>query len=373
MNADAASTVDPITTAPAPVLDTPETAPPAPPETTTDAPKPVSIREGIESSLKAIRDRPRDEVGRFAPTPAKQPDPATAATKAAPAPAQPAVVAPPVRPADMPKAWAADKAQHWAGMTPEQRAYVTERETQMEAFHAKHAGLGQWQEAAAANNTTLNEVLERVHTVETAMATDPAQGLIQACHMVGLDKQSAVAALAGALRNLGVQVGPSAQQPQSQTPSAPPQSLPPEVQQVLQRVQTLEGTLRERALSDADQRVQAFFADPANKYANELQNEISGELKAMRAKGEAPDLAKAYERAMWNTPRLREQIVADQVAQKQKEADAARAQELEKARSASRSVAGSPPVAEGRSSADQPSKTRDMIAQGVRNAMHGRA
>lgn len=365
-------TVDTSVQTPAPVLDTPSPAPvvetPAP-----EADKKFSLREGLESSLKALRDRHRDEVGRFAPTPAKPADPATVATPAVPAPAQPAAVVAPQRPADMPKAWKAEAGQHWATLPPEARAYITERETQMEAFHAKHAGLGPWQEAAQQNGTTLNEVLERVHAVETAMATDPSGGLIQACQMVGLDRAGSVQALSGALKALGVDAGQLAPQPQpnGQTPQAPIQD--PRYDELARRFETVTQTLQQQEMQKAGEAVKAFAADPANEHYNEVADDIVRELKAMRALGQTPDLKLAYERACWGRTDIREKLVAKQIAEKVPVAVAAKTQELDKSRSASRSVAGSPPVAEGRSLADQPSKLRDQIANGVRTALGSRA
>jgi hypothetical protein len=357
---------------PAPVLDAPAPAP------VVETPAPVqdkrqSTREALESSLKAVRDRPRDEVGRFAQ---KQPDRTAVAKPAVPTPAQPAAAVAPgaqpkaiERPADMPKAWGADKAAIWSGLPPEAHAYLTEREAQMEAFHAKHAGLAQWQEAATQNGTTLHEVLERVHAVENAMATDASQGLIQACQMVGLDRASAVQALQGALQKLGVQ-GSGATPPQ---PGQPPagEVRDPRYDELARQFQTVTQTLQQQEMQKADAAVRAFAADPANKFYAEVSEDIVRELKAMRALGQNTDLKLAYERACWGRPDIREKLVAEQIATKVPAAVDAKTQELEKARSASRSVAGSPPQAEGRSSADKPSNVRDMLTQQVR-AVAGR-
>lgn len=373
MNVDAAVTaVESVVPAAPPPEIAPEIVPKAPeiqdaPVVATDKPKAPTIREGLEASMKALRERPRDEIGRFTQ---KQIDDAAKAldAKALPQPA-PVVAAKPERPADMPKAWGADKAAQWATLPQEARAYVSERETQMEAFHAKHAALAPWQEAATANQTTLPEVLERVHAVESAMLQSPDKGLIRACQMVGLDRAGAVAALQGALASLGVQ---AAQPANGQTP---PATLPPELQSMQTRLdgvermfQTQSEQAQAAAMAKANETVAAFFADTKNEFANELKDDIARELRAMKAVGIPLDLSKAYERALWTRPDLRERLVAKQVAAKAEETAAARTQELQKARSASRSVAGSPPAAEGRSSADRPANLRDEIAMRVRNA-----
>lgn len=265
----------------------------------------------------------------------------------------------------MPKAWGADKAAIWSGLSPEALAYISEREAQMEAFHGKHAGVSKWADIAAENGTSLPEVLERVHQVENVMASDPASGLIAACQMVGMDAQSAVAALQGALAKLGV----AGNSPEGVSGELKPQQpvADPRVEVLTQRLSSIEQTFQAQAMAKANDQVQAFFADAKNEFARELQNEIAQELRAMRAMGQQPDLAKAYERALWTRPDVREKLVAKQIAEKTEEAAKLKAQELIKARSASRSVAGSPPLAEGRSSADRPSKLRDEIAAQVRS------
>jgi hypothetical protein len=376
----AVETTLPAPVAPPPALDTPATPPPVTPAVDPQAKRPT-LREGLEASLKTIRERPRDDAGRFATTSPTAKQPTAAAATAATAPSTsptplPAVAAKLERPSNMPKAWGADKAALWTGASPELAAYLTERETQMEAFHTKHAGLGQWQEAATANGTTLTEVLERVHTVESAMASDPSQGLIQACQMVGLDRASAVQALTGALRNLGVSVGqptPGATPPNGVDPAAQSPAADPRVDALTQQLTSLQRSIHEQSMAQSEQSVKAFAADPANKYFNEVSTDVVRELQAMRATGQTPDLKLAYERACWGRTDIREKLVAEQVAAKVPAATAAKTQELEKSRSASRSVAGAPPSAEGRSSADKPSKLRDMIAQGVHNAIGSRA
>ena len=371
MSVDAASTaVDTAPAAPPPVGDTPST-PSAPSLPELNAEKP-SIRDGIEKGLKALQsERTRDEAGRFAVEAKDKPAPAQTPA-AQPVVAKPAVVE---RPATMPKAWGADKAALWTGLSPEVAAYMTERENAMEAFHAKHAGLAQWQQIAESNGNTLPQVLERVHQVETAMSTDPARGFLAAAEMVGLDRHATVGALVGALRSLGVDMGGA--QPAPANGATPPNGQLPDVAaMVREAVNSAVGPIltdaRQRALGEAEGKVKAFFADPANKYANELQTEISGELRAMRALGQQPDLAKAYDRALRSRPDLHEKLVTERIEEKQKAAEAARTQELEKSRSASRSVAGSPSTANGRSSADKPATMREQLTHAVR-AIAGRA
>lgn len=344
-----------ITTQIAEVAPPPEVAPAEP------APK-QSMRDQIESETKKLLDRPRDEAGRFALKQAE--DAAKAAAKTAEqAPIQPAPIKPVAkveRPADMPKAWGADKATHWATLTPEAKAYITEREAQMEGLHSKVGGLNKWAEAAAQNNTTLPEVLERVSNVENTMIENPSQGFIMAGEMVGLGKEDTARALIGALQMLGYQIPGVQQSPQAQQRQP---AYDPEIQTLKQELASIKGHFQSEALSKAQAAVEAFFADPANKHAKTVEAEIASELKAMQALGKPMDLKTAYERALWTRPDLREQLIAEKLAETQAKAQATTAQALEKSRSASRSVAGSPPLADGRATGEKPIALRAQLEQ----------
>lgn len=343
-----------ITTQVADVAPPPDIAPAEP------APK-QSMRDQIESETKKLLDRPRDEAGRFAQKQAE--DAAKAAAKTAePVAIQPAPVKPMAkveRPADMPKAWGADKAQHWATLTPEAKAYITEREAQMEGLHSKVGGLSKWAEAAAQNNTSLPEVLERVSNVENTMIENPSQGFIMAGEMVGMGKEDTARALVGALQMLGYKIPGVEQAPQSQRQPA----YDPEIQTLKQELASIKGHFQSEALSKAQAQVEAFFSDPANKHAQAIEAEIASELKAMQALGKPMDLKVAYERALWTRPDLREQLIAEKLAETQAKAQATTAQALEKSRSASRSVAGSPPLADGRATGDKPIALRAQLEQ----------
>lgn len=348
-------------------------AQPAPAE-----PKPAdkgpTMRESVAEALKSVRERPRNEIGQYAKV-EKAPEVAPAAQPAPDAAQKPAKVE---RPADMPKAWGADKAAIWQAMTPEQRAIVTERETQMEGFHSKFGGLKQYADVAAQNGYTLTEVLDRVTKIEDTMAADPARGLLMASEIVGLSHSDTVRALQRALMHLGV--NPGQMQPQPNGQAHPQQgALPPVIETLAARLAKIEESQATQAQKDqaarlakAQAEVDGFFADPKNEFAEQLREDIVRELQMMKAAGLEQSLPTAYERAMWTRPDLRETLVTKQIAQAQEQAKAAQAQALEKSRSASRSVAGSPPLAEGRSSAAKPANLRDEVASLVRARQSGR-
>ncbi len=112
------------------------------------------------------------------------------------------------------------------------------------------------------------------------------------------------------LQSYGIDLGetPPAQQQAS--------ALPPEVQQALGRVSSVEQNLQamqqamqQSAIAEQAKKVEAFAADPAHKYFEEAGDDILRLLKT----GAAPDLASAYEMAIWANPSTRQKLLAEQV------------------------------------------------------------
>lgn len=323
------------------------------------ADKAPSLREGLEEGLRNIRDgRVRDpQTGKFAPK--VQPngvDPATVG----PVAAAPAKVE---RPANMPKAWGADKAALWSAMTPEQQAYVTDRETQADQLHQNYGGLKKWHETALENGTTLVEAIEKMHAVEAKMYESPPDGIIAAMQAVGLDHQSAVRTLVGALQKLGVDLS-GAQVRQAQPQQQQQQFRDPRVDQLIERD-------RANAIRQAQETVQKFRTDPANKYFEEVGDDIMREIGFVRSQGLQPDLKEIYDRVVWANPGTRQKLIAEQAAKAAEAQAQVKTQELTKARSASGSVAGTLPAAEGRR-ADKPASLRDDLTSKVRALMGSR-
>jgi hypothetical protein len=354
--------VEQPTPAPLPTLPLLESEKPLNTTTTPEpkADKGPSLRDSLEAGIKGLRDRARDPAtGKFAPV-EKAPTP-NGLDPSQPQPIAPAKIE---RPADMPKAWGADKASLWAAMTPEQRAYVTERETQADQLHQNYGGLKRWHETALENGTTLPEVLDRMHAVETKMYESPPDGLIAAMQAVGLDHGSAVKTLVSALTKLGVNPN-GAQVPQGQQQQQPQQQFrDPRVDQLLE-------AQRNEKLRAAQEQVTKFRTDPANKYFEEVADDIMREIGFEKAQGRQPDLKQIYERVIWANPGTRQKILAEQSAQQAQAQTQVRTQELTKARSASGSVAGTLPAAEGRK-ADRPASLRDDLTSRVRTMLAGR-
>lgn len=330
-------------------------------ETKTEAP---SLRDELAASLSKIKnqrpDASRDEAGKF--TKAQE---AQAAQPGTQAPA--AAAAAPDRPGDMPKAWGADKAAHWSSLSPEAKAYIAEREAKMEEFHGKFSGLQRFHDMAAANGNTLPAVLERVANIENQMLQDPTVGFVMAGQMVGMTPEQTAQALFGALKRLGY----DPQQPQAgqeRQEQGQPMNLAtlPEFQALKRDLDGLKQSATQQVMASTLKTVEAFFADPANKFAKDVEADIAREIKAMRAIGQEPDLKAAYERALWTRPDIRQKLIDEQVQAAAQAKAAAQARESERVRQASRSIAGAPPNGEGRASGIKPGNLREELATQLR-------
>ena len=76
--------------------------------------------------------------------------------------------------------------------------------------------------------------------------------------------------------------------------------------------------------------VEKFFADPAHKYANE----VATEMHQLIVSGQAPDLASAYDKAIWLNPIVRGRVLAEQQATTRAAEEKAAAEKAAAAKSA---------------------------------------
>jgi len=76
--------------------------------------------------------------------------------------------------------------------------------------------------------------------------------------------------------------------------------------------------------------VEKFFADPAHKYANE----VATEMHQLIVSGQAPDLASAYDKAIWLNPIVRGRVLAEQQATARAAEEKAAAEKAAAAKSA---------------------------------------
>jgi hypothetical protein len=232
-------------------------------------------------------------------------------------PANPAAPSDPAAPAvvpgvnseslDLPKSWRKEMATEWTKASPEIKAYVRERESQvMRGINQYQAGYQAWDNLIK----PFAPVLEANPDVNPIVLM---QGLM-ATHLHLLDPNTDSTAKSEMAVKLLAQYGINLD-PAQQTP---------ENSQLIARLQKAEQTIaniaKENTLTkqqayqagvDAQRKiVDAFEADPKNKYFSEVSNDI---LRFV-ANGTAADLQSAYDLACWANPAVRAKMLAEQQA-----------------------------------------------------------
>ncbi len=290
----------------------------------------------------------RDPDGRFArssdrpgPQSPNEPDGPPTPAKAGGEPAAGPGAADAARTTAPPPSWSAAAQAEFQSLPEHIRKEVLKREADMER------GRAQWQSGAERLNR-LDAVLgpradyirmrgmdeagaiQALFAAQDLLERDPIEGLRHIARTYGVDPRAL--AMAGA-----------PQQPQGATS---PQAQPPAPFASLAReVETLKGALaQQRQRAEAAHKagvlsqVEAFAADPANLYFENVRERMAALLRAETAK----DVAEAYQQAIWSDPDVRSQLLRQQAAERPGgPSDAARAKAAQ-ARHASGSITGSP-------------------------------
>lgn len=287
---------------------------------------------GAELFSEPGREYNRDEKGKFAPK-AEEPAPAADKGKVTPGPdnkvteqlqpkpGDPAVPAPapadgqpapaPVQPERLqpPNTWSKDALPFWEQTPPRVQAEILKREQDM------FRGLSQYKEAAQLGQSfsktvepfvplfqkfQLNpsEVIKRAMTAHFNLTLSPPEVKVKLARTLlqdyGIDFESLLDDL-----------------------PAPGEGPSPEVLQLRQELHNMRETLTgiqqrhaEQTRSAVAADVDAFAADPAHPYFDELSDDIA-QLLQKRA---ATDLKDAYEKAIWLNPATRAKELARQAA-----------------------------------------------------------
>lgn len=284
---------------------------------------PATIPDPAQQTAAQSAERARDEQGRFAKAPdgAQTPPPETNQ-------AGPEALAP-IRP---PASWSAAAKADFATLAPHIQKEVLRREGEIEEGlaqrHRQIGRLNRLDEILAPRQERFQLAgLDEVQAVRALFAAqdllerDPVNALLYLARQSGVDLRQL----------LGAAVGQQPQQAQ----------LPPEFQQLAGQVQTLsqsfaqqQATAQQQQIAPYVQQVEAFFADPKNLYAQNVEEAMMNLFRS----GQAKTLQEAYDAACWQRPDIRPHMLK---AQADQAAAAARAKANE-ARQAGGSVIGSP-------------------------------
>jgi transposase-like protein len=275
-------------------LDKAEGIAPSPPDT--GEPEP-------EETEAAAAQRARDEQGRFAK---KAEEPAKAAAPAEPAPVDPAA---PVETAAVdpnaatrpPPGWSPAAKAAFDHLPPEVRSAVAQREVEINQGFAKLAeykGLEPLADLARQNGTNLVQAVNQYRNFEVSLQQDFLGGITQVCQRFGVHP----AALANAI------LARSGAGQQGQAQANQPATQPPDIAPILQRLQRIEEQTQQQEQAKLQGEIQKFAAE--NRYFENVRPKMSELLKS----GQAHTIPEAYEAACWITPEVRAQLIKEQGA-----------------------------------------------------------
>lgn len=287
-------------------------------------PEPVEKPVAVEKPAADIK--PSDESGKFAKK-SEETKPELVAEKIP----------------DAPRSWTAAEKAEWVAMTPNQRAAVMRRESEVELGFTKL-------DEDRSFGKSLKEVITPYMPIIQAEGGTP-QTAIQALLNTAYILRTAPAAQKTALfHQLAQQYGVDLSQPNNTAAVQPNQILAQtqqELAQLKQEIQKQPEVFRQQQENLAvKSQIEAFAADPKNVHYEKLKPLMASLLQS----GQAKDLQDAYDKASWVDPDIRSAMNSDQqkAAETQRMADI-KAQ-ADKSRKAAVSVRGSPsisPVANG--------------------------
>lgn len=248
--------------------------------------------------------------------------------------------APSSPPAGPPAGWSADAKAQWSTLPPAIQAAVSRREQEVsDGFRQKSEELKQWQgieQQLAPRRQSFKQmgyqddgqVIQHLLTFADAYAQNPTALIRHLATSAGLD-----------LRQLAGQPAVQPRGQQRPTATAQPRSSNGQIDPaVYNELNSLKQSLAERDRRDVQGQLERFAADPNHPHFEEVRRDMAAFIRA----GE-PDLQKAYERAIWSNPQVREKVLAEQ-AKTKADADAqAKAAKAAAARSAAVSPRGAGP------------------------------
>lgn len=312
------------------------------PEPAADAAPEIPAGSDDPIAEQAAREYSRDEAGRFAPADkaAEKPVEAQKAPEAAKpaAPEKAASEAPQAAPEAHrpPPGWSPAAKAAFGTLPAEVQAAVFKREQEVNQGFAKLAEykpLEQYVEMAKRGGTTLDRALEQYVGIENALRTNLVEGFTRISQNIGVhpvEMAQQILAAYGQPHQTG-QTG----QPQAQP--AAPQAATPDVRSIVQ--QELQGVQRQAQIDAA---LEGFFSDPANVYAENVTDTMLPLVSQRRQENPnepyAQTLKWAYEKACWAHDEVRPLLIKQQWDEKQRQT----AEAANQARSAARSITGSP-------------------------------
>lgn len=114
------------------------------------------------------------------------------------------------------------------------------------------------------------------------------------------------------------------------------------VQPLLQEINALKQIVYGDKRAQVENQVEQFFADPKNKYANDVDHQMIVLINEAKRAGQPVDLSSIYETACFMNPEVRAALIKEQTGKVQSEQIAKAKQTADQARAAGASITGGP-------------------------------
>jgi hypothetical protein len=296
------------------------------PATAPEPAQPETVEQPQETAEEAEQ-RARDEKGRFAAK-AKEGEEPAQATEEPEKPGATKYVGPP-------PGWSVSSKAAFDELPDAVKADIAKREREIDQGFAKlkeYKGLEPYADAARQHNITLPELMGRYQKAEQFLQRDPANAILWMCQNYGVDP-----------RKLAGQPAQAQEQPKNVNPEIAP--LLQEIntlKQQLGRVDAIEQSLHSEKFNQVSQSVESFFADPKNKYSENVADQMVVLINQAKASGQQVDLASIYETACYMNPEVRVALINEQTRARQADQAAKAKQTATQARTAGASITGGP-------------------------------
>lgn len=289
------------------------------------APAPEAAPAPQETQAEAEA-RARDEKGRFAAKAAEAaetaPKPAPEAKETSEQPVE-AKEAAPAKVGAPPPGWSVAAKSEFDGLPESVKSAIAKREEEIDRGFARlkdfKALETQHGPAAQQYGVPLGEYINRLASADRFLQSDPVNAIKWLSQAYGVD-----------LRALG---GPPAQQVQPQS-----EALEPLLRELNGLKQIVYGDKQSQIANQVDQ----FFADPKNKYSENVADQMVVLINEAKRTGQPVDLPSIYETACFMNPEVRTALINEQQSKIRAEQAEKAKRTADQARAAGASITGGP-------------------------------
>jgi hypothetical protein len=290
----------------------------------------------VAETAEEAATRARDENGRFAKAAEahKEAEAATEAKAPADAVAQPDAdqhAAPIVRP---PPGWSPASKVAFDALPDSVKADIAKREQEVNQGFAKlseYKPLEPFADLARQNGTTLAAAVQNYRNLEVQLQQDFQGGVDLICGRFGVHPVALANSILARHGSAPNQQGETGAVPAYQTANGP--DLTP----IKQELETLKNYIATQQSQTVQSTIAEFAADPAHTFFDNVRPQMA----ALMQSGQAKDLKEAYDAACWMNPEIRTLLIKQQ-SMNGSVGVAGKAAAATQARSAAKSITGSP-------------------------------